>query len=137
MARPESEQRPDIVRNFSPEISESLSKNQQNAVNLAGFLDGSPIHFVNIDAVVPSKPFGLMYSVTLGRVIEEDSMGNQRAMIHKTDNVSVGLLTDTLNLMSKKKRKKHKVVLQNLKLLKSVISDPSNWGDPFNTRGDN
>jgi hypothetical protein len=138
MARPESGQRPWDITGSSSEVPKSSHEIQQSAMELGDFLSHSPIDLVRIESVLPSAKLGTMYSIYVGRVMENaGDNGENIAILHRTNSVSVELLKHSLELMSKRKRRKHKAVLKNLKIIEIIVGNAFNWGDPFNARADN
>ena len=136
-SRPELEGVPDT--GTPPPETNPVSREaiQENAIALASFLNDAPINAVKVLTVIPSVNYGLMYTVLIGRVrgIEED--GTVAGEFYTTDNVPIRLLGHSLELMSKKKRKKYRTIRQNLALIRAVVTNPASWGEPFNARKDN
>jgi hypothetical protein len=104
---------------------------EQNAIELGAFLSDSGVDLIAVTSIIPSTKIGISYTVALGRRIK-DHDGNEAINWHYADNRSIDLLQNSLDLMSKKDRKKHKDIRKNLKSIREVVSNPEYWNSPFN-----
>lgn len=115
---------------------------EEEAQELGEFLENGPINFININSVIPSLKFGVIYSATIG-IIESTDRTRETVTIGDTftfDNRTFDWLeleTKTFTGEDKSDDEKIKSVRKNLFLIDQHILEPFNWPAPFNTRDDN
>lgn len=121
----------------SLEEKPSLAK---EAHDFAKFISDSPVNLVIINSVIPTVNYGTFYSVTVGTIesFEKTPQGAEiTANAFSVDNRILDLIEDSLDGMTEEEQEETTILRKNLFLIRSAVTDPFNWDDPFNTRSDN
>ena len=106
---------------------------QHKLIELAQFLKGPQPDLIRVNSIIPSTNFGIVISFTLGKTIAITEEGDKVVNSCTSDGSAIRNLARSLDLMSKKDRKKHKDVVRNLKAVSEYLDNPLNWGDQLNT----
>jgi hypothetical protein len=109
------------------EVDPQESERGQRINALVAFLNGDPINFITVNSVLPDSNFGLMYSVTIGRYIGEDEVGNKMARVCNVSNYDLLTLKAGLSLMGKKKRRQYQTAVSNIRMITKIATNPVYW----------